>query len=297
MRRPLLVALPLLLGSCMLPSGGGTEPPVGTDAPAAVAAPAAEPAEAPVTDLGKLEEPAAAPGDPEEPETSELTRVAVPTGVFPSIEALCAAQRELVKPMLAAAEKELGERYEGGTKLTPRCERVSLAKVDVKLKAPVLEVAAIDVEAGWSSATHVVVRTAAGFRAVPHASVVSYHEDPGCFSIERDSGLSAIRVEGESLVIVEGAARGARMEEMVENADGTGTQITWDDSTTRAVACRLTGASPACDAPVVVRVERVPSTTEGGRTAALLFSTSYAVDAQGHVEPETRFQEAHAEEP
>lgn len=290
MRSPLLLALPLLLGlgSCMLPSGG-TEGPAPVESVAAAPAPASETS---AEDLGDLD------GTPPEapPEATEPSRRSVPAGVFPSIEALCAAQVKEIAAQLAEADKEREERYDGSGKAAAHCARISLAKVAVKVAAPVLEVAAIEVETGWARETHVVVRTAEGFRALTHASVVGYHDDPGCFSIERDSGLSAIRVEGDTLVLVEGTARGSRMEEPVEDGQGAVSMVTWDDVTDRAVACRL-AAEGTCDAPVVVRIERVPSTTADGRKSEVLFSTPYALDPAGHVLPETRYQEAHAEEP
>jgi hypothetical protein len=116
--------------------------------------------------------------------------------------------------------------------------------------------------------------------------------DPGCFSIERETGLVAVRVEGSSrpaLVLVEGTDRGARMEDEVPGQD----LVTWDDVTRRAVACRLDLDQTTCDAPVVLRVERVPSTTAGGRKATVRFETTYAVDTAGRVQPVRKIEDAH----
>jgi hypothetical protein len=222
----------------------------------------------------------------------------VPAGVFASVEALCTAQKALVAARFAELRKEREENgvaeVDSDVPSSPRCGLAegALAKVDVKLRAPFLEVRAISVETGDAVEEHLVVLTAEGWRALPHAHIADYHMDPGCFSIERETGLVAVRVEGSSrpaLVLVEGTDRGARMEDEVPGQD----LVTWDDVTRRAVACRLDVGGTTCDAPVVLRVERIPSTTAGGRTAKLRFETTYAVDAAGRVQPIRKIEDAH----
>lgn len=213
---------------------------------------------------------------------------AVPTTTFASLDALCRAQMDLAAPLVAEANARWAERGETST-LTPKCVEsgTALAKVPVALAAPFLEVRAIEVETGRATETHLVTRTAAGWFALGRASIVDYHDDPGCFSIERDSGLVSVRVEGgttPALVVVESTNRGARMEEVEPDESGTVHPIVWDDDTHRARACRAESSGyVACDAPVVLRIERTPSTTEGGRRAEVRFATQAVVDGKGHL--------------
>ena len=163
----------------------------------------------------------------------------------------------------------------------------ALAKVPVELRAPFLEVRAIQIETGSATETHLATRTAAGWRAVLAASVTSYHDDPGCFSIERDGGILSVRVEGSvvpALVIVESSDRGVVMEDAVTDDAGNEHMIRWEDVKQRARACRTEASGYlACDASVVIRTERIPSSTEGGRHAQVRFATEATVDARGHV--------------
>ncbi len=276
MRRLLLAVLavlPFAAISCAVPSGPADE---NDFPPTEESVAATEPAE-PTPNV----EPGAV--------ANELDAPVVPSAAFASLDALCAAQKELVRDRVAQAAKDLTELHgEEAEAIAPSCKAVPLApKVQVKLRAPFLEVRSLEIETGYAAETHVVVRTAEGWRALPHASVTDGHMDPGCFSIERDTGIEAIRVEGDgtpTLVIVEGTDRGARVE---EDADEDGTSATWTDLSQRVVACRLA----SCDEPVIVHVDRVPSTFEGGRKTELRFATTYAIDGAGRVRPKTRFED------
>ncbi len=283
MQRTLLGSLlvgSVIVVSCALPS------PEEARGPRSVPASATSTAVAEPVDLGELDEPAAVTTtDDDVPESPD---VFVPTETFPTIDALCAAQKALIAPRIAEAVTSYAERGEEA-KLSPSCavSKSALAGVPIKLKAPFLDVTAIVIETGFATETHIAVRTDDGWRAIPRPAVAEYHDDPGCFSIQRDVGIVAVRVEDKgtpTLFVVERAARGAQMEEP-EGPDERGIwrSVSWDDVTDSAVACRWTERAIDCDAPAVVRVERTPSTNEGGRRAKLRFSIEASVDANGHL--------------
>lgn len=266
-RLAVLVLVPILGSSCALSSDG--------DDPASAYAPASAPASASAF--------ASAPASPP---------ITVPPGPFPSLDALCEAQKALVAPRLVEAAD--GRAEVGASPLAARCE-VSRAveRMKVALRAPFLDVSAIELETGHAVETHIVVRTAAGWLAVPDASIDAWHDDPGCFTIERDAGVLEVRVEGDvtpALVIVEVSERGEHMEPRDE-PDGAATSVDWSDVTERARACRLEAGALACDAPVVLRVENVPSTTEGGRQIAIRFETTTTTSAAGRLVPERRYDD------
>lgn len=281
MRRSVLAFLALApltaaLASCLLPPEPGHEPTssvVVVATPPEATAPEATPS---VTDEEIVRD------DVTEPELQAF----VPLGLYPSVGALCAAQEQLVAPRIAELRKQ-GEDgfYDLGT-VRAHCEAAPLGTADVQLRAPYLEVRAIVFETGLATRKHVVVRTDAGWRALPHAVERDEHMDPGCFSIERETGLSAIRVEGRALVLVDGTDRGAKTEEPAGEDD---VSVFWSDVTRRAVACRIEADGAACDAPVVLRVERVPSSRADGRVPTLRYETTYRVDERGHVKPTRAF--------
>lgn len=226
-------------------------------------------------------------GESEVVATAAAEELFVPRGAFATIEALCRAQEALAEGRIAKAREEAIERGED-SKVRASCRRstTALAKAKVAIRAPYLDVAAIEVETGWAKATHVVARTSAGWRAIPGASVTDFHDDPGCFSITRDIGIAAVRVEGSAhpaLVVVESSGRGIDMEEPTDATPWIG----WEQVTERAVACRVRivdGARElACDAGVVTKVAKVPSTTAGGRRVTVAFETGYTVDDRGHL--------------
>ncbi len=211
----------------------------------------------------------------------------VPRGAFATIDELCRAQEALAKDRIEKAREEAVERGED-SEVAPSCRlsATALAKAKIAIRAPYLDVTAIEVETGWAKATHVVARTSAGWRAVPGASVTDSHDDPGCFSITRDFGITAIRVEGgahPALVVVESSGRGVDMEDPTADTPWVG----WEQVTDRAVACRVRRVAGkrelTCDAGVVTKIARVPSTTAGGRRTTVGFETGYTVDARGHL--------------
>lgn len=289
--RPLLV-LPLLVVpvavACALPAGepGGS--------PATIATATAKAAEEEVRTPPAYEAtPADIELDDDAPAEVDADESFAPRGTFASLTALCDAQRALVRPHLAAVAKERAERGEADAPAA-RCEvsKTALANVDVKLRAPFLDVRAIDIETGNATETHLVVRTADGWQALAHASVTSFYDDPGCFSIARDSGISSVHVEGDvtpALVVVEGSARGASMEEADEPDDrGIVTTKTWDDVTSHVVGCHLEDGGLTCGAPAVLEVRHVPNSTEDGRRVSVLFRTTYTVGEAGDVRVQDR---------
>lgn len=267
-----LVLAPVLVGSCAAPLEGGSFEADDARADADMARRADEPAEL-----------------ADEPDLTPERDPVVPSGTFASVEALCRAQMTMVLPRLRAAEKELNERGEA-VALLPRCQVsvTALTGVPIQLRAPFLEVLAVEIETGDSTQTHLVTRTAAGWFALGRASVVDEHDDPGCFSIERDGGIVSVRVEGTTvpaLVVVESSGRGIEQEEPAADADdASGVRlVTWDEVTHRARACRAEATGyVACDAPLVIRTEHVPSTSQGGREAEVRFARELWVDATGH---------------
>lgn len=252
----LLVFVPALVGSCALPVDS---------------APPANAGERPAREVARAED---------ESDTSDVVEAVgdpepvVPSITFTSLDALCREQMKMVLPRLREAEQRWAERGETVT-LEPRCEvsTTALSKVAIELRAPFLEARAIEVETGSATQTHLAIRTAAGWFALGRASVVDQHDDPGCFSIERDGGIISIRTLGTrvpTLVIVESSARGAVMEDPEGEPEDASvvSPVMWDDVMHRARACRAEASGyVACDAPSSTRTERVPSTTNGGPSA------------------------------
>lgn len=220
----------------------------------------------------------------------------VPTGTFASIDALCREQELLVKDLIREANAQYGEEM---APVTAHCGDVSseLKRTSIELRAPFLEVRAIGIETGEAAETHLVVRTSAGWTAIQEASIRNWHQDPGCFSIERDSGFISVRTEGETipiLVVVTSTDRGARMEEEPRGACEFVNTIFWADITHYASACHESeGGEFTCDAKQAIRIERIPSTTKDGRKAKLLFATTPFLNELGHLEvapaPDTNY--------
>lgn len=288
-RSSLLLLVPAVLVSCALPldsSAVRATSPESTDSTEAAESAAA-------ADAGELDDEPDADADAAiEPEPEPV----LPSGTFATIDALCREQMKMVVPHLRAAEQRSADGSENPTR-TPLC-RVSttaLAGVSVVLRAPFLEVKAIEIETGLATQTHLVTRTAAGWFALGRASMTDEHDDPGCFSIERDTGIVSVRVEGTTvpaLVVVESSSRGAEMEEEqgeLTGSSGAMQSVTWDDVSQRARACRAEASGyVACDAPTVIHTERVPSTTGGGRQVKALVTRDMTVDATGHLRVSAR---------
>lgn len=240
MSRWLALSLLPILVSCALPA---------EEKQTAAAAPTA--ASLSPIDMGELD-------DVEAPSEDAAIPAVMPTGTFATVEALCAAQEALIAPTLPAAQAELVERSVELT-VVPHCEPVpeALEGVNVDLRAPFLDVVPVQIETGYATQIHLAVRIAGGWVAVPHASMDVFHDDPGCFSIERDTGLVAVNVIGDdapSLELVEKSERGATMD-----YDETGTQWvgTWNDVTERTVLCGVTPDGFACEDPILLSVARV----------------------------------------
>lgn len=227
-------------------------------------APSATPTEA-VVDLGELDDvsspvPALAPdSDPIAVEPAPT----MPGGVFATLSDLCEAQQRLITPTLAVAQASVTDRGDDAI-LRPHCElsRTALEHVTIDLAPPILEIAALDIETGFAIETHLAVRTSDGWISVPHASLVAFHDDPGCFTMERDAGLVSIRVVGDDaprLALIEQSARGAVMDDREEN--GVVRVETFDDVTERSIECDLASNTFTCGQPMFVSVTRVASGT------------------------------------
>ncbi len=225
-------------------------------------------------------------------DTANLTRLgeavddapppAVPLGVFPSIGTLCRAQMNAVVPMLENAES--WRRQMGMTEPTrPSCKEVGevVAKADVALQPPYLGLTAIEFETGGAIETRLVVRTEAGFRALPEAVLIQWHFDPGCPSILREGGLVEVRVVGESatLVLVDKAWRGAG-----EEYDETGKLVAlWSQELLRVRACRVESGVMTCNKPQVFEERRVAYAPIEERPSRIVASTTYEVDEHGNI--------------
>lgn len=225
-----------------------------------------------------------APEAAPEGRADEVEAPLIPSGRFDSLEALCEEQKKLAAPSIAEALAGYADRGETDVVLVPRCDvsTTALLRAVVAIGGPFLEISAIEVETGHATRTHVVVRTKDGWFAAPRPAMEAYHDDPGCGSIERDAGILAVRVERGALVIVTASERLVDLEE--------GAAVYWDEATERARACRLGRAGLSCDEPVTLRVERVPSTTDGGRSSRVQFETTVSVGADGDLVPAHRYE-------
>lgn len=278
-----LVLVSSLMASCALESGGSEPSPD-----------EAETAAVPV--VTRSNEPLAPEPEPSAPEVAEPTAAEepseMPAGVFESIAALCRAQKVLVAPSLRRAQQSHQD-FNPDFKLEPSCALAThgLERVSVKLGGPFLEVAAITANLSAGNGLFVVVRTAEGWRALPRASSVSAHSDPGCFSIERDTGLRRIEVMGQdtapALVVLEGTSRGDHIEH--GDSDNPANMRFWDDRKTYASACRVGATGMVCDDRIVIRKEVSAGSVEGGPESILRFSTSYRVDDAGRLRTEATY--------
>ena len=210
----------------------------------------------------------------------------VPTGVFPSIAALCQAQKQLIAPEL---RKIATERQEQPAVASCVESKTALSHARVDLRAPYLEVRAIEIETGEATDTNLVVRTADGWQAAPHAFVSDFHGDPGCFSILRDDGIVDVHVDGSdvpALVVSDRASRGHSVD--ADETDDS-KSIYWSQEFERVSACRFEHSTIACDAAVVIRVSRRPSPNDRGLEVVDDFATKYAIDAQGRAGAESEY--------
>lgn len=219
---------------------------------------------------------------------AEARDATVPPGTFPTVEALCAAQKVMIVPQLRQAEAWLRER-EMATPLSPSCERAPavLAQMHVSLHAPFHELAAIRIETGTATEVRLVVRTDEGWRAAPRALMVDVHDDPGCPSILRDGPVREVRVESAAgvpaLVVIDEASRGAGEEVAADDS-----VVYWSLELRRATACRLEArdfelARMTCDEPVVIRALRTPGQGDADRRAQVRFTTDYRLDTSGRI--------------
>jgi hypothetical protein len=285
----LLSAASTALGSCAFDQAS-TPAPERSGAPPAVpveVAGLADASEAPAVASEETVEEDAAPTAMTEPSI-------VPRGVFSTVDALCREQQILIVPRLREAEKHLFFRgAEGSTEqgpLLPSCHEApfALAHAKIALRAPVREVRAIELEAGYATETHLVVRTDDGWRAVQAASNEDEHDDPGCPSIPRDGPIVEVRVEGDAapvLVVIVRWSRGDGEEEIAPAKDGSIRFSVHSLHFDRARACHLDAEAIACDTPVVLDARR--TTWVQGQSAHTaeeqVFTTTYRVDDAGHL--------------
>jgi len=281
-----LVLVSSLMASCALESGGSEPSP---DEAETAAVPVVTRSNSPTAPEALAPEPSepAAPEPAAAEEPSEM-----PAGVFESIDALCRAQKVLVAPSLRRAQQSHQD-FNPDFKLVPSCALAphGFEQVNVKLGGPFLEVAAITANLRSGNGLFVVVRTAEGWRALPRASSLSAHSDPGCFSIERDAGLRRIEVMGPdtapALVVLESTSRGDHIEH--GDSENPANMRFWDDRKIYASACRVGAAGMVCDDRVVIRKELSAGSVESSPESILRFSTSYRVDDTGTLRTEATY--------
>src|SRR5579864_2000522 len=135
----------------------------------------------------------------------------LPTGTFPTLDALCAAQRSLAAPHIVQARAEHAERYEDPdpTPLLPSCtESQALRDASVTLAPPYTEIRAIEAETGYATDTFLVLRTSAGWTALREAFLAGEHDDPGGPSILREGAVLDVHVDRGAIVVLTAAGRG-----------------------------------------------------------------------------------------
>jgi hypothetical protein len=97
----------------------------------------------------------------DEPVATDEWADVLPMGSFPTIEALCAKQMEIVKPRVAETRANaMSVESEDGTPIAPSCgisDALKDARVSVSL--PIRVLTAIDVETGSSTQTFLVAMT------------------------------------------------------------------------------------------------------------------------------------------
>jgi hypothetical protein len=148
-----------------------------------------------------------------EEESAPAKEATLPAGTFRDLHALCAQQMKEAVPLLEKARAEMVERYADDDikQVAPSCieDPAALRGVRVSLAGRYLEAKAVTYETGRSTQTNIVMRTSEGWMNVGTAIVTSDHDDPGCPSILRDAGLTAVRIENGQIVILDKADRGA----------------------------------------------------------------------------------------
>jgi hypothetical protein len=201
----------------------------------------------------------------------------LPTATFPTLDALCAAQRSLAAPHIAQALAAHAERYgeedPDPEPLAPSCvESDALRDARVTLAPPYAEVRAIHAETGVSTDTFLVFRTSAGWTALREAFVSDEHDDPGCPSITRENAIADVHVDRGVIVVQTSADRSSFEAE----DDGAMASLLF----THVRACGLAGCTEpsTIEARVVRDADRSPRADEG-----VFFQTTYALDHDGHI--------------
>jgi hypothetical protein len=159
----------------------------------------------------------------------------------------------------------------------------ALETTKVTLAAPYLDVRAVDVTNDGSGSTMLEVRTADGWHRLPDELLQYWEDDPGCPSIERESSIDEIHVEGGSLVVVTSSDRG------MFDEDRSGDLVMQ-----KARACRETDEGWVCGEPTVVAATaKLQSFSDESAPAfEKSFASKYWVDADGEIETERSFDEA-----
>jgi hypothetical protein len=208
----------------------------------------------------------------------------LPAGTFPTLDALCAAQRALaahhIEQAVAAHADRYGDEDPDPTPLAPSCdESEALRDARVTLAPPYAEVRAIHAETGFSTDTFLVFRTSAGWTALREAFVSDDHDDPGCPSITRENAIVDVHVERGVIVVLTGADRGSF--EAEDDAPMASLLLT------HARACGLGGCTEpsTIEARVVRYADRSLQADE-----RLLFQTTYALDDGGRIVTRDTFE-------
>lgn len=100
-------------------------------------------------------------------------------GTFPTLDAFCAMQRELARPLLKAAADEVAAAFGASDAVRPSCRRVDM-RIKPELAPPFLELAAV-AYTDITEKTTAILRSERGWRLAPELWTVSRSPlDTGC---------------------------------------------------------------------------------------------------------------------
>jgi hypothetical protein len=204
-------------------------------------------------------------------------------GTFPSIDAFCATQRELARPLLKAAAAEMAALF--GTDLVrPSCQSLDL-RIKPELAPPFLELAAVAYNDVTENTT-AILRSESGWRLAPELWSASHSPlDTGCpvhhfavypISIETKPTTPPILVVTSQTEVV--GTPGSGMSDMTH----------W--VTRNVTTCRLARGELLCDRPPTRlfrdSVDEFPS-LDPGMKAKLPKGAAFHVTPDGHVALDT----------
>lgn len=223
--------------------------------------------------------PEPAPVEIDEPLAEDPYADVLPTGAFPTIEALCNEQMKLSKPRIEDMRNtDMRVEADDGTPLAPSCGiSDALKDTRVSVNLPIRVLTAIDVETGESTQTFLVALTEEGWKAVRQPFLTAFHDDPGCPSIERENAIVSVEAKQGVLVVVTTSDKGGY-------ADDGPTEV----AMTKARVCKLAG-----DCTSAVVVESIASrwdTDQQKNVTTQTFETAWTLDANNEIAVATAYE-------